>query len=234
MVKQLLFRLARSKWMGKAVGCAFHFCPWAIPGKKLYCSNRILAMEHPRPAYPNHVIISPRKPIADLTELAQEKHAVYGAELWKAVTHLAAQYAAYRNGFTLVANGGSRQEVGQVHFHLFTGQELVSETVQELQEAEEYSSHAVCVYRPALPEYDLHLMMQPNGQSYGERFDPGAGEVLGAALQIISVLAASHPLAENGYSLICQHRPGDDLQPPTFHLISGKRKSTAEPITCYP
>ncbi|MBR4067401.1 MAG: HIT domain-containing protein [Clostridia bacterium] len=233
MVKQLLFRLAKSKWMGKAVGSAFRFCPWAIPGKKLYCSERVLVMEHPCPAYPNHVILSPRKPIADLTELAQEKHAVYGAELWKAVAYLATHHEAYRNGFTLVANGGRRQEVGQVHFHLFTGQELVSETVQELQESEEYSNRFIHVYRPSSPAYDLHLILQPNIQSLGSEQTTPSLDLLAAALQLLPKLAGAYPLEENGYSLICQHRPGDDLQHPTFHLIFGTRKSTAEPILCY-
>lgn len=234
MVKQWLFRLAKSRGMGKAVGCAFRLCPWAIPGKKLYCSKRILAMEHPRPAYPHHVIISPRKHIADLMALGQEKNGIYGTELWKAVTHLAAQYAAYHGGFTLVANGGTRQEVGQVHFHLYTGQEPVNDAVQEMQEAGEYSSDLIRVYRPSKPEYDLHLLLLPNIQSLGSEQTTPSVDLLAAALQLLPRLAGSYPLEENGYSLICQHRQGNDLQQPTFHLISGKRKSTAEPITCYP
>ena len=234
MVKQWLFRLAKSRGMGKAVGCAFRLCPWAIPGKKLYCSKQILAMEHPRPVYPHHVIISPRKHIADLMTLGQEKNGIYGTELWKAVTHLAGQYAAYHGGFTLVANGGTRQEVGQVHFHLFTGQELVNDAVQEMQEAGEYSSDLIRVYRPSKPEYDLHLLLLPNIQSRGLGQTMLTGELLAAALQTLPALAAAQPLAENGYSLICQHRQGNDLQQPTFHLISGKRKSTAESTTCYP
>jgi hypothetical protein len=191
-------------------------------------------MEHPRPAYPNHVILSPRKPIADLLALGQEKHAVYGTELWKAVVCLSAQHAAYHSGFTLVANGGRRQEVGQVHFHLFTGQELISNLRQNLQEAGEYSNRFIHVYRPSSPAYDLHLILQPNIQSLGSEQTTPSADLLAAALQLLLRLAGSYPFEENGYSLICQHRQGNDLQQPTFHLISGKRKSTAEPIPCYP
>ena len=72
MLKKFLFQLAKSPRMGRMVGIAFQYCGWAIPVKKIYSSQDVLAFRHPRPSYENHVIISPRKAVQNLQQLAAD------------------------------------------------------------------------------------------------------------------------------------------------------------------
>lgn len=234
MVKQLLFRLAKSKWMGKAAGLAFRWCPWAIPVKKLYRSKTVLAMEHPRPAYPNHVILSPRAPIPDLLSLGRDPSPVYREALWESLVQVISEQSAYRDGFTLVANGGTRQEVGQVHFHLFTGHEWFSGTKPELGQAVKQREECIAAYLHPAPEWDIHLLLLSDARSSGSREAPAAGKVFSAALQMLPKLVESYPLVENGYSMLYQYRPGDHLQRPVFHIISGKKTGTSNSTLSQP
>lgn len=160
MMKQLLFRLAKSPGMGRLVGWSFRWCAWALPVRKVYRTEKVLAFEHPRPAYADHIILSPRAAVSDLLALGDEKNHGRLPEIWRAVETLAATRPEYRQGFTLAANGGKRQEVGQVHFHLFTGHPLVSkDPAAGPEDSVLFTDAAVCIRSHPSPEWALHFVV---------------------------------------------------------------------------
>ncbi|MCX4341509.1 MAG: hypothetical protein OSJ72_17975, partial [Lachnospiraceae bacterium] len=63
MLKKILFRMAKSPFMGSMVGEAFQYCSRLIPVKKIYNGKEVIAFYHPQPSYQNHVIIVPKKAI---------------------------------------------------------------------------------------------------------------------------------------------------------------------------
>lgn len=95
--------------------------------KKVYESREAIAFRHPKPSYENHLIISPKKPIRNLRELAMPENGEYLVEIRRAVESVREKYPEFGGEFTLVANGGKRQEVRQVHVHMFTGRKVVEE-----------------------------------------------------------------------------------------------------------
>lgn len=230
MVKQLLFRLAKSPGMGRLVGWAFRWCWWAIPVRKVFRSKRVLAFEHPRPAYADHIILSPRGPVRDLLQMGEAKNMDCLPELWQAVQMLAANKPEYRQGFTLAANGGRRQEVGQVHFHLFTGHPLVGGTPAREEAGETlFCNEAVCICRHPCPEWELHFVLYParapaatqQGRRPVETVKPTAA-YLRAIPGALVVLQSRFPITERGYSLVYQQNAAPTVQP-TFHLIAGSK-----------
>ena len=229
MVKQLLFRLAKSPGMGRLVGWAFRWCWWAIPVRKLVRSKRVLAFEHPRPAYQNHVILSPRGPVRDLLQMGEEKHTGCFQEIWQAVQTLAATRPEYRQGFTLAANGGKRQEVGQVHFHLFTGHPLVSGTPAREEAGETlFCNDAVCIRLHPSPEWELHLVLCPAAPAAAFQNSTATGiakataEYLRAIPRALAVLQSYFSITEKGYSLVYQPNDTHTVLP-AFHLIAGRK-----------
>ena len=111
---KLLFRIARIKAMGTFVGFVFAYCPFLIPIKKIRKNRYAVSMRHPVAAYPNHVLIIPRKIARNIFRLS--------ASDFVEIIRMAEEI---RNGdnrdFVLFINGGNRQDVMQAHFHLFTG-----------------------------------------------------------------------------------------------------------------
>ncbi len=200
MVKELLFRLAKSPSMGKVVGDAFRHCPWAIPVKKVRCSREVLAFCHPKPAYAAHLILSPRRAIRNLQQMAAPACAGYFACIWDTAMDICAHQTEYREAFTLVANGGRRQEVQQVHFHLFTGYDMV---------------------RPCPPPAKNTLVPHPQpGWAVHYVISADFPDVL----RCIDRLDAEFGIVQRGYALVYQHDCRAEVPAcPVFHIIAGKR-----------
>jgi histidine triad (HIT) family protein len=85
-----------------------------LPVDRLRETEHLLAFRHPKPAYPFHVVIVPRKEIASFADL--DPADPFLSELVAAAQSLAAEYRlpAYR----LIVNGGAYQEFPRLHFHL--------------------------------------------------------------------------------------------------------------------
>ena len=88
---------------------------FAIPVKRLRETDTLMAFHHPKPAYPFHVLIVPKKAVASLTEL-DSSDAAFLTDLIFSVQSLVEEFKlpAYR----LIVNGGEFQDFPQLHFHL--------------------------------------------------------------------------------------------------------------------
>ena len=88
---------------------------FAIPAKRLRETDTLLAFHHPRPTYPFHVIVVPKRSIPSLEEF-DPADAAFLMDLIASVQSLVEEFRlpAYR----LIVNGGAYQDFPHLHFHL--------------------------------------------------------------------------------------------------------------------
>lgn len=215
MMRQLLFRMAKGPLMGRMVGYAFQYGSWAIPVKRVPGSRDIIAFHHPQPSYEHHLILSPKRAIGTLHQMASESLSRYFGRVWEAAEAIRAAHPEYHDGYILVANGGKRQEVQQVHFHMFTGHDMVHD--HAAQAASVYCrERACCVLKPADPDWEIHFVIKPTGTDRDAYFR--------SVLQSIALLDTRFHIVQRGYSLVCQRGAlASDAEWPVFHIVSGKR-----------
>lgn len=222
MLKKTLFRLARCRFMGRMVGLAFAVCPWAIPGRKLWLSQKAIAFHHPQPSYETHVILSLRRAVSTLQQMAGKLSGEWFFEILKAAMAVHAGLPQSRDGFVLLANGGPKQDVQQVHFHLFTGQPMVRDPLPALPEEPCYQEGRLRLWKHPRPEWEWHFVLTPAAHSPAGDDETITG-YLSSVLRSIDELDARYGIVEKGYSLLWQSGGQQTGEWPVFHLIAGKR-----------
>ena len=90
---------------------------FALPLQRLRETDTLLAFYHPKPSYPYHVLLVPKKAIASLKEI-DPRDAAFLSDLYATVQSLVEEFqlSAYR----LIVNGGDYQDFPQLHFHLIS------------------------------------------------------------------------------------------------------------------
>ncbi len=112
-------RLARSRFGEHIVHLALRHMTFALPVHRLRETKTLLAFHHPRPAYPWHILLVPKKPLSGLADLTAAD-GEFLVELFQTVQSLVAEFGLEKSGYRLIANGGSFQEVAHLHFHLIS------------------------------------------------------------------------------------------------------------------
>jgi histidine triad (HIT) family protein len=99
------------------IGWIFTHMSFAIPVKRLYETKTLIAFHHPKPAYPFHVLLVPKKAVASLKEF-DSTDTTFLTDLYSTVQNLVNEFQlpAYR----LIVNGGEVQDFPQLHFHLIS------------------------------------------------------------------------------------------------------------------
>ena len=121
LVSKLLFSIAKSRAGTLITGWSFAHLSALIPVDKLYETEWVVAFRHPKPSYPTHILIVPKRQIQSLLALTEADLPVLG-EVVKAAQHLARTLALEEKGFRLIVNGGAYQDVMQIHWHLVSGE----------------------------------------------------------------------------------------------------------------
>jgi len=105
-------------WLAPFIGWTFAHMSFAIPVQRLRETNTLVAFYHPKPSYPFHILLVPKKAVASLQEL-DAKDAAFFSDLYSTVQSLVSEFhlPAYR----LIVNGGEYQDFPQLHFHLIAG-----------------------------------------------------------------------------------------------------------------
>ena len=96
------------------VGWMFAHMSFAIPVKRLRETETLLAFYHPRPAYPFHVILLPKKEIHTFADLQSADP--FLPELVAAAQSLVDEF--HLTSWRLIVNGGGNQDFPHLHFHL--------------------------------------------------------------------------------------------------------------------
>jgi len=108
----------RLLWMfTPLIGWIFAHMSFAIPVKRLRETNTLMAFYHPKPAYPFHVLLVPKKAVPSLKDLDTTDTSFF-IDLYSMVQDLVDEFQlpAYR----LIVNGGEYQDFPQLHFHLIS------------------------------------------------------------------------------------------------------------------
>jgi histidine triad (HIT) family protein len=112
-----LLKIARSRLGGLLIGWLFAYMSFLIPVKRLRETGNLIAFHHPKPSYPLHILIVPKRAIKSLTSLSKADEA-FVVELFPSVQSLVVEFGLEAVGYRLIANGGSYQDVPHLHFHL--------------------------------------------------------------------------------------------------------------------
>lgn len=218
--------MAKGPLMGRVVGYAFQYCGWAIPVKKEYSSADVIAFRHPQPSYENHIIISPKRAVKNLQQMASDSLCGYFVKIWEAVQAICAMLPEYQDAFVIVANGGKRQEVQQVHFHMLTQREMVNEYAAQVQaESAYYRDEALCILEHPDPDWEVHFVARPLSSSPKTGDEEGLHAYFRSVLRSIDLLNGEFNIAQKGYSLVYQYnRRISDKECPVFHIVSGKKR----------
>lgn len=104
------------------------FCKIAageIPAKTVYQDERMIAIEDINPAAPLHLLLIPRKHIANLLDLTELDDALVGC-IHRVAAQIARERGVAEDGFRVVTNTNSAagQSVFHIHFHLLAGRDL--------------------------------------------------------------------------------------------------------------
>lgn len=225
MLKKLLFKIAKGSFMGSIVGKVFQHCSWVLPVKKVYSSKEIIAFCHPRPSYENHIIISPKRAVKNLQQMASDGFSKYFVKIWETAKDICVMHPEYKDSFVLVANGGKRQEVQQVHFHMFTNHGIVNEySAQEQAESVFYSDRDICILEHPDPDWEVHFVIKPVSASRMAGNEEYKDMYFRSVLHSIDLLNDGFHIVQRGYSLVYQcNKQKSDKECPVFHIVSGKR-----------
>jgi histidine triad (HIT) family protein len=123
-LSKLFFSLAKSPVGDLIVGVAFGKLSAILPVKKVKETDKVLAFWHPKPFWEKHILLVPKKAIKSLVNFKEEDY-TYITEIYKVAKEIVEELNWGDAGYTILANGGTRQEVNQVHFHLCSGNEIV-------------------------------------------------------------------------------------------------------------
>jgi len=124
-ISENLFSLAKTSLADLIIGIAFAKFSKLLPVKKLIETNKVVSFWHPKPFWQKHILIVPKKPIKKLTSL-EKKDMVYVNEIFAIAKQLVKDLGWEKDGYTLLINGGNRQQVNQLHFHLYSGRSIKS------------------------------------------------------------------------------------------------------------
>ena len=122
-MKKALFKLSKSKFGEMIVGIAFGKFNKLLPVKRVYENEYVLAFWHPKPYWEKHILVVPKKAIKDLHSI-KDDDTIYVSEIFKAIRKIVVEQEWDKEDYTVVTNGGSRQEVKQLHFHLGSGERV--------------------------------------------------------------------------------------------------------------
>lgn len=116
---RLAFLFSRSRVGGLVVGTAFQYLHWLLPVRRYYNDEFVVVLFHPKPVSACHLVLVPKQPIRSLIGLFSADNAVERERLRHSI--LGAVNALQKrlpNGIRLFCNGGVRQDVAQIHWHM--------------------------------------------------------------------------------------------------------------------
>lgn len=115
-------RLARSPAGHLITGLLFTHFSFLLPVKRLRETETLVAFHHPRPVYPVHILLVPKRPLDSLVALSTAD-TDFMQDLFRVVKGLVQELELDPAGYRLIANGGAYQDVPHLHFHLVSGSE---------------------------------------------------------------------------------------------------------------
>ena len=101
-----------------------------IPSEKVYEDDDILCFKDINPVAPIHILVIPKKHIANLLEVQSEDGKLI-AKIYETINKIAKDLEFDKDGFRVIVNCGkdAGQEVMHLHFHVIAGRKLGTKIV---------------------------------------------------------------------------------------------------------
>jgi len=113
------FRYRSSAPAGLIVRQAFAHASGLLPVRRVAETEHVLAFHHPLPGFtPVHVLLAPKLAVPTLMHLTDEQREHIASEVETLAPRIITSFGRAGAGFLVLVNGGTRQDVRQVHFHL--------------------------------------------------------------------------------------------------------------------
>lgn len=163
MINKLLFFLAKTKLIGSFIGICFEYLSDFIPVNRITETNFTLAFYHPKPSWENHIVIVPKKKIPTFLHFPNENNSLYLLDILFSARDVISKLEFKTDLCNLCVNGGLRQEVQIVHFHLFTEVPPINLLANCININFNYntiyeSSTAKVFYHPK-PSWEIHIVI---------------------------------------------------------------------------
>ncbi len=159
-VSSLLFKIARSPVAGLFIGFTFAYLSKLMPVKRLAESANSIAFYHPVPSYDFHGLVVPKmiKPAFLAFDFKDEVDRSAIIDIVQQCQFVAQTYELKR--YSIIVNGGSYQDVPQVHFHIAFNNAVEEDgstaDLVELSSADE----AVTCFRPVNSHWAYHRVLR--------------------------------------------------------------------------
>lgn len=122
-ISKYVFQLAKSPIGDLIVGLAFGKFSSILPIKRVLETDRAVAFWHPNPFWENHILIVPKTLIKSLLDI-NAINSSYIADMYYVLSEVVKKLGWENEAYSTIINGGTRQDIGQLHMHLFKGFEL--------------------------------------------------------------------------------------------------------------
>lgn len=101
-----------------------------IPSEKVYEDEDVLCFKDINPVAPIHILVIPKKHIANLFEVQPEDGKII-AKIYETINKIAKDLKFDKDGFRVIVNCGkdAGQEVMHLHFHVIAGKKLGTKIV---------------------------------------------------------------------------------------------------------
>ena len=120
-MRQIVERFLNISIVQKLIGQVFTRASFLVPGERLRETPSWLAIMHPKPVYPLHILLIPKSPIRDWLALKPADASLF-SELIDLSQSLIREYEVEKKGYRLIVNGGEYQTFPHLHFHLISGE----------------------------------------------------------------------------------------------------------------
>ena len=113
--------LALSRWqpIGPITRWVFKKMHHFLPVDRLSENEDWVAIHHPQPEYPLHILILPKQSFELLSESPEDQPTLY-ASLFEIVKGLICEFNLDNRGYRLITNGGPNQSIPLWHWHLIS------------------------------------------------------------------------------------------------------------------
>lgn len=131
-INRIAFQVGRRIGKHPLAGWLFCLCERLLPLNRLARQEGLVAFHHPRPTADPHVLIVPTRPVSSLTSdrLADKARAQLLWNMIELAQKLTPQLPE-SDCWQLVINGGSRQDIGQLHGHLLHASDGLTDVPRE-------------------------------------------------------------------------------------------------------
>ncbi len=125
-MNQFLRKFLRTRLAGQLTGLIFSKASNLVPLKRLKETPSWMAVLHPDPGYPVHIVILPKLKIANWMTLPIDDPSLY-TEFMVLTQTMIHEFCLEDAGYRLIVNGGRFQTFPHLHVHLVAGEAFDSQ-----------------------------------------------------------------------------------------------------------